>query len=64
MTNKQILNSLYSPDGSKYGCITNGNGTLVSTSTSVMGPKETLSGSQARDGSIYFTLTNGSGALV
>lgn len=64
MANKQIKNSLYAPDSSKYGCVTDGAGNLVVTTTSPTGSSKQLKGSQAPDGSIYFTLTNGAGALV
>jgi hypothetical protein len=64
MTNKQAPNSLYSPDGSKYGAITDGAGNLVIASSSSLGTTKQLYGSQAPDSSIYFTLTNGSGTLV
>lgn len=62
MTAKQ-LPGLYSKDGSKYGCVTNGSGTLATISTSTSTVK-THAGSQAPDGSIYFTITNGSGSLA
>lgn len=62
MTAKQQP-GLYSKDGSKYGTVTNGAGTLVTVSTSTTaGTKKP--GSQAKDGSIYFTITNGQGTLA
>jgi hypothetical protein len=64
MTAKQ-LSGTYSPDGSKYVALADGNGNLVVTSTSSTGnPKQIAGASQAPDGSIYLTLTNGSGTLV
>lgn len=63
MTNKPD-NTLYARDGSKYGCVTDGNGNLVTVSSSTTGTAKQLKGSAAPDGSIYFTLANGSGALV
>lgn len=64
MTNKQNTNNLYAPDGSKYGCPTDGNGNLSLLNTSPTGSTRQTQNSQAPDGSIYFTLTNGSGTLV
>ena len=64
MVAKQSPGSLYAKDGSKYGCITDGDGQLVVTSTSASGTKQNLTGSQAPDGSINMTLTDGAGSLV
>ena len=53
MTTEQIPNSLYSPDGSKYG-------TLIGSGR---GTKQ-LSGIEAPDGAMYLTLTDGAGNLI
>jgi len=63
MVTKQLTGT-YSPDGSKYAALADGNGNLVVTSTSSTGSPKQLAGAQAPDGSIYLTLTNGSGTLV
>ncbi len=63
MTAKQ-LSGTYSPDGSRYGCVTTGSGTLVEPMTTTPGTAKQTVGVQAPDGSIYFTLTNGSGTLA
>lgn len=64
MTAKQTVGS-YAPDASKYGCVTDGAGNLVTTTTFTTGSaKQNLHGSQAPDGSIYFCLTDGNGTLA
>lgn len=63
MTVKQ-LQGRYSQDGSKYGTLTNGAGTLDITGTATTGSTKQLKGAQAPDGSIYFTLTDGAGSRV
>lgn len=63
MTAKQTLNSLYSPDGSWYGTVTDGAGNLVTTTTS-SGSTKQQKGNRAPDGSIYLTLTDGNNNLT
>jgi hypothetical protein len=65
MATKQLKLSEQSADGSIYGTLTNGNGTLVVTTTSGTGHvKQINPGSYAPDGSLYLTLTDGNGNLV
>lgn len=65
MTTKQIKNSLTAFDGSEYGTLTNGAGTLVVTSTTSTGNTKQIKNSRlAPDGSKYMTLTDGNGNLV
>lgn len=54
---------IYAKDQSKYVTLTNGNETLVSTTTIVSGSNKVV-GSRAPDGSVYVTLTNGLGSTV
>ncbi|HYT44678.1 MAG TPA: LamG domain-containing protein [Methylomirabilota bacterium] len=62
---KQIKNSLSAPDGSEYGTLTDGAGTLVVTSTTSTGSLKQIKNSRiAPDGSKYMTLTDGNGNLV
>jgi len=62
---KQIPNSLSAPDGSEYGTLTDGAGTLVVTSTTSTGSLKQIKNSRiAPDGSKYMTLTDGNGNLV
>jgi len=65
VTTKQIKNSLSAPDGSEYGTLTDGAGTLVVTSTTSTGNTKQIKNSRlAPDGSKYMTLTDGNGNLV
>jgi len=65
MTAKQLALSQQAADGSMYGTLTDGNGTLVVTTTSGTGHvKQIQLGSYAPDGSLYLTLTDGNGNLV
>lgn len=57
MTAKQLY-GLMAPDGSRYRCLTDGNGNLVLS----VGTKS--NGYMSPDGSFYSTLTDGSGNLV
>lgn len=63
MTVKQAKGT-YAPNGAKYGTLTDGAGTLVTTVSSSLGSSQQAHGSQAPDGSIYFVLTDGAGNLV
>lgn len=63
MTAKQLPGT-YSKDGSKYGTLTNGSGTVSVPASTISTTAKPHAGSQAPDGSIYFTLTNGQGTLV
>lgn len=63
MTTKTF--GLKAPDGSNFGVLTDGAGTLTTISHQSTGSaKQNLYGSQAPDGSTYMTLTNGSGTLI
>lgn len=62
MTSKKT--GTYSPDGSKYGVMTDGSGNVLTEASTVVSTAKPSKGSQAPDGSIYFTLTNGSGTLI
>lgn len=63
MTAKQAQGQ-YAPDGSKYGTLTDGAGTLdVIPAPVASGSPKQAKGAQAPDGSIYFTLTDGAGTL-
>lgn len=64
MTSKQNASLTYAPDNSKYCCIVDGAGNLVTTTTSSTGSTKQTVGAQAPDGSIYITLTDGAGSLV
>jgi hypothetical protein len=65
MALKQNKNSLQSPDGSYYGCLTDGAGNLVVTTTAGgAGVKQAPQSLYAPDGSYYMTLTDGNGNLV
>lgn len=63
MTAKQIKGNS-SPDGSEYGTLVDGVGTLSVTSVSSLGTLKQIKGSESPDGSSYFTLTDGSGNLI
>jgi hypothetical protein len=63
MVTKQLA-GLQTPDSGFYGTVTDGNGNLVSTSTSSLSTAKQLNGLQSPDGSLYVTLTNGSGNLI
>lgn len=62
MTTKQ-LPGVYAKDGATYSTITDGAGSLVTTSTSLIAGSK-CPGPRADDGSFYFTLTDGQGTLV
>lgn len=62
MTTK--LTGLHTADGGRYGCLTDGSGNLVVTSTSGTGYPKQITGLKSPDGSTYMTLTNGAGTLV
>lgn len=63
MTAKQSIGT-YAPNGAKYGTVTDGDGNLVTTTSSSTGSSQQAHGSQAPDGSIYFVLTDGAGNLA
>jgi len=65
VTTKQLKQSSQSPDGSYYGCLTDGAGHLVVTTTTATGSaQQALHCLHAPDGSYYMTLTDGNGNLV
>lgn len=55
---------MYAPDGGRYSCPTDGNGTLMPLTTSSLGTLKQLSGFYAPDGSRYITLTDGNENLT
>lgn len=62
---KQLKQSSQSPDGSYYGCLTDGAGNLVVTTTTTTGSTQQAPHClYAPDGSYYMTLTDGNGNLV
>lgn len=63
MTAEQLTGAV-SPDGSKYSCPTDGNGTILTFTTSSSGHAKQLNGLFAPDNSMYITLTDGNGNLT
>lgn len=61
MTAKKL--GIYADNGARYATVTDGNGTLVSMTTS-SGSAQPSIGLEAPDNSTYFILTDGSGNLV